>query len=158
MSTVVQNYEKEAKSSSFPRFAGWITRVPLVVATFLFTAIASKFLFDPVHSAAAQGILLTQGVGITVVRIGFGAFPLAFAIITLSCLVSKNRLATGLYVVLTVVSVALLVRIFGMIADNSVKESMRVLMPEIVLLLVSTVALRAELRRRRNELANAIAN
>src|SRR5262245_40581998 len=118
MSTLAHDYQKQAKPASLPRFAGWITRFPLVVATLLFTAIAAKFLFDPVHSAGAQGISFTQGVGITVARIGFGAFPLAFAIITLGCLVSKNRLLTGLYIVFTVVTVALLVRIFGMVADN----------------------------------------
>lgn len=149
MSTVAHNYQKEAKPASFARFAGWISRFPLVIATFLFTAIASKFLFDPVHSAAMQGVSLVSGLGITTARIGFGAFPLAFAVITLSCLVSRSRLLTGIYIVLTVFSVVLLVRVFGMIADNSVKENIHVLVPEIVLTLISGVALKVELRSRR---------
>jgi fucose permease len=157
MSTIAHNYQKEAKTAGFLRFAPWISRFPLVAATFIFTAIASKFLFDPVHTAAVQGISFASGVGITVARIGFGAFPLAFAIITLSCLVSKRRILTGIYIVLTVISVALLVRIFGMIADNSVKESMQVLVPEIVLLVISVVALNVEVRRRRHEPADGTA-
>ncbi|HZI55371.1 MAG TPA: hypothetical protein VFF39_01285 [Verrucomicrobiae bacterium] len=151
MGTLADNYHKEAKPAMFLRFAPWISRLPLVAATIIFTAISSKFLIDPVHTAAERGIIFASGVGITIGRIGFGAFPLAFAIITLSCLISKQRLLAGIYIVLTVVTIALLVRVAGMIADNSVKESMRVLIPEIVLMVISVVALSVELRRRHYE-------
>ena len=133
------------------RVAIWISRFPLIAATFIFTAISSKFLIDPVHSAAQRGILLSSNEGITVGRVGLGGFPLAFAIITLACLVSRRRILAGLYMLLTVVGIVLIVRIVGMVVDSSVRESVHLLIPEIVLLTLSLIALGVELRRRERE-------
>ena len=130
------------------RFAIWISRFPLIAATFIFTAISSKFLIDPVHSAAQRGILLSSNEGITVGRVGLGGFPLAFAIIILACLLSKRRILAGLYMLLTVVGIVLIVRVVGMVVDSSVKESVHLLIPEIVLLIISLIALGVELKRR----------
>jgi len=133
------------------RFAIWISRFPLIAATFIFTAISSKFLIDPVHSAAQRGILLSSNEGITVGRVGLGGFPLAFAIIILACLLSKRRILAGLYMLLTVVGIVLIVRVVGMVVDSSVKESVHLLIPEIVLLTLSLIALGVELKRRGRE-------
>jgi hypothetical protein len=54
--------------------------------------------------------------------------------------------------VLTIDAVALVVRTIGMVIDNSVKENIPVLAPEIALLIVSLIALNVELRRRRKEM------
>lgn len=148
MGTLAHNYPKQVKAASSSRIGIWVSRIPLVLATLIFTAISMRFIIAPVQSAAAQGIVFNSAVGITVARIGFGAFPLAFAIITLSCLISKPRLLAGIYIVLTVIGVALVVRVFGMLADNSVKESMKVLTPEVVMLILSLIALNVEKRRR----------
>jgi hypothetical protein len=67
-------------------------------------------------------------------------------------LVSRRRILAGIYMVLTIDIVALLVRIIGMVIDNSVKENIPVLVPETVLLIVSLIALNVELRRRRKEM------
>lgn len=149
MSTAVHNYSKPVGSTQSGRFGIWVSRLPLIAVTAIFMIISAKFLISPVQSAATRGISFNSGVGVTVARIGFGAFPLAFALITLSCLVSRRRLLAGLYIVLTLITVVLVVRVFGMIADNSVKESMPVLAPEIVLGFLSIVALNLEKRRRR---------
>lgn len=149
MSTAVHNYSKPVGSTKSGRFGIWVSRLPLIAITAIFTIISAKFLISPVQSAAAQGISFNSGVGVTVARIGFGAFPLAFALITLSCLISRRRLLAGIYIVLTLITVVLVVRVFGMIADNSVKESMPVLVPEIVLGVLSIIALNLEKRRRR---------
>jgi hypothetical protein len=133
------------------RFAIWISRFPLIVATIIFTAISAKFLIDPVHSAAARGILLSSNEGITGGRVGLGGFPLAFAIITLGCLVSRRRILAGLYMVLTVVGIVLIVRVVGMVVDSSARQSVHVLIPEIVLLALSLIALSVELRRQERE-------
>lgn len=158
MSTIAHDYSKPAKATSSPGFGIWISRLPLIAVTAIFTVIGLKFLISPVSSAAAQGISFTSNVGITVARIGFSAFPLAFAIITLSCLVSKQRLLTGLYIVVTVIAVALVVRVFGMIVDNSVKESMHVLAPEVVVGVLSVVGLNLEKNRRRLQTATAVSD
>lgn len=151
MGAIADSYRKEASAVKFLRFAPWISRFPLVAATLIFAAISSKFLIDPVQAAGARGIVFASGAGMTTVRIGFGAFPLAFAIITASCLIAKRRLLAGIYILLTVLAVAIFVRVGGMIADSSAKENMRLLVPEIVLLVISLVALNVELRRRRYE-------
>ena len=148
MGTLAHNYPKQTKTAFSSRIGVWVSRLPLVLATLIFTAISLRFLIAPVQSAAAQGISFNTAVGVTVARIGFGAFPLAFAIITLSCLISRQRLLTGIYIVLTVIGVALVVRVFGMLVDNSVKESMKVLTPEVVMLVLSLIALNLERRRR----------
>lgn len=151
MSTIAQNYSTSEKAKNSSRFATWITRFPLVAVMILFTLIGAKFGFTPVHSAGARGILFSSGEGITTGRVGLGAFPLAFAIITLTCLVSRKRVLIGLYNILILIGTLLAFRIFGMFADNSVKENMRVLAPEIVLLVLSFIALSVERRRRRSE-------
>lgn len=154
MASTVQNYPGESSPASFPRFAIWISRVPLVLATIIFTGISLKYLFDPVRTAGQNGISFTSGVGITMGRIGFGAFPLAFAVITLSCLISMRRTLTGLYVVLTVIGAVFAVRVVGMLVDNSVKGNVHLLVPEIVLLALSYIGISIELRRRRHEMAS----
>ena len=151
MGTTARNYSQESTASS-GGFTIWVSRFPLIAATAIFTAISTKFLFDPVHSAAARGIVFSSNGGITVGRVGFGGFPLAFALILLACLVSRRRILAGIYMVLTIDIVALLVRIIGMVIDNSVKENIPVLVPETLLLIVSLIALNVELRRRRKEM------
>jgi hypothetical protein len=150
MVTTARNYPGESASTS-RNFAIWVSRFPLIAATAIFTAISTRFLLDPVHSAAARGIVFSSNAGITVARVGFGAFPLAFAIILLTCLVSRRRILLGIYMVLTIDAVALAVRTIGMVIDNSVKENIPVLAPEIALLIVSVIALNVELRRRKKE-------
>lgn len=152
MATTAENYHGESKPAGLLRFAIWISRFPLVIATVIFTGISLKYLFDPVRTAAESGMAFNSGLAITTGRIGFGAFPLAFAVITLSCLISRRRVLAGLYVVLTVIGAVFAVRVVGMLIDNSVKGNVRLLMPEIVLLLLSSLGLSIELRRRRHEM------
>lgn len=151
MVTTARDYPGESASKS-GNFSIWVSRFPLMAATAIFAAISTKFLLDPVHSAAARGIVFSSNGGITVGRVGFGAFPLAFAIILLACLVSRRRILAGIYMVLTIDAVALVVRIIGMMIDNSVKENIPVLVPETVLLIVSLIALNVELLRRKKEM------
>jgi hypothetical protein len=150
MVTTARDYPGESASKS-GNFSIWVSRFPLMAAVAIFTAISTRFLLDPVHSAAARGIVFSSNGGITVGRVGFGAFPLAFAIILLACLVSRRRILAGIYMVLTIDAVALVVRVIGMVIDNSVKENIPVLAPEIVLLIVSLIALNVELLRRKKE-------
>ena len=131
------------------RAASILPRIPLVAATFVFGAIALRYLTDPIHAAAAAGIVFTSAGGITTARIGFAAFPLAFAILTASCLASRRRVLTGLYVVLTVVAVALAVRLLGIALDHSASQSARLIWPEVALLVFSGVGVRLELGHRR---------
>jgi hypothetical protein len=149
MVTTAHNYSNESRTASVPRFGIWISRLPLVIATIIFTGISSKFLLDPVGTAAQNGVSFNSGAGITLCRIGFGAFPLAFAIITFSCLIARRRVLAGIYIVSTVIGVVLVVRVVAMLVDNSVASNARLLAPEIVLLALSYIGANMELRRRR---------
>ena len=81
--------------NKFWQFSHWLGRLVLLAAASLFIMIGSKYLSNPIHMAANDGISLGSGMAITRLRIGFGAFPLGFAIIILFCLVSKARLLPG---------------------------------------------------------------
>jgi hypothetical protein len=126
------------------RFAPLLGRIPLVMATVIFTVISVRFIADPIHTAAAAGILFTRPAGITVGRIAFGAFPLGFAITTVLCLISPRRLSLGLAFVAIMLSVALVVRVVGIAADHTLAESLRVTVAELVLLTMSIVGIIAQ--------------
>jgi hypothetical protein len=140
--------------NKFWRFAPWLTRLILLAPTFIFALIASKYIVHPAQAAAAVGITLDKPLAATILRIGFGAFPLSCSIFTLSCLVSTRRILTGLGFVSIVVGVALIVRVFGMLVDGTVQESMGLVVNEAVMLLLFIAGVFIE-RGRRNKLKQA---
>ena len=150
MGTSIPNYSVATKSRDSSRIAAVLRRAPLVMMTVIFALISFKYLSDPVGAAATAGIGFTSPGGITIARVGFAAFPLSFAILALASLVSARWRLAGLYMVLTVASVVIGVRIFGILIDHST-ESARLLAPEAVLLALSVIAIRLELARRRGE-------
>jgi len=143
MSTSVQTYSVEAKPRSTSLVAALLRRAPLIMMTVIFTLISFRYLSDPVRASAAEGIIFTRPGGITIARIGFAAFPLAFAILAFASLISARRRLAGLYMVLTVVSVVIAVRLFGILIDHST-DSARLFIPEFVLLALSIIAIRLE--------------
>jgi hypothetical protein len=110
--------------------------------------IALRGLFNPVGSSAVHEITLGSAAGITVARVGFGGFPLAFAIMLLVCLVAERRLLTGLALLIVVAVVLTGARLLGLVLDGPAPFTMRVLKPEFVLVLASTAAFFLERRRR----------
>lgn len=133
----------------------WLTRLILLPPTFIFTMIASKYITHPVEMAATVGISFNAPLGITILRIGFGAFPLGCALFTLSCLVSTRRVLTGLGFVANMIGVALVARVFGMLADGTVRESMQLVIAEVVLLAITFAGILMELSRRRSQVKHA---
>lgn len=148
MSSSSRTYSTETKVNGLSRVASIFPRVPLAIVTLLFTVISSRYLFNPVRTATAAGISFISPGGITTARIGFAAFPLAFAILAFACLISPRRVLAGLYLVFTVVGVVTVVRIIGVLLDHSASQSARLLIPEIILLTLSIIAIRLELKRR----------
>jgi hypothetical protein len=126
----------------------------LVPPTLIFALIASRYLFDPVHTGATIGLGFNSPLAITITRVGFGAFPLACSIFTLSCLVSTRRNLIGLGFVGLIMAVALVVRVFGMLTDGTVQESMGLVRAEAIMLVVFIVGVFIE-RGRRNQLKHA---
>ena len=149
MSTTAQRFSADTTPSLLSRIDPILRRAPLVMMTAIFTLISVRYLIRPVEEAAAVGISFTSPNGITIARVGFAGFPLAFAILAFTCLISTRRLLRGLYMVCTLVSVVIAVRIFGILLDHST-QSAHLLIPEAVLLILSMIAIRLEESRRRN--------
>jgi hypothetical protein len=155
MSTVLVRTSTENNATGILRLVPFLRRAPLVMVTIIFTMVSVRYLLNPVRAAAAVGISFTSSGGVTVARVGFAAFPLSFAILAFTCVISSRRLLAGLYMVLTVVAVVTAVRILGIALDHSAHENARLLAPEAILLTLSVIAIRLESRRRSGQV-NAV--
>jgi hypothetical protein len=131
------------------RHSVWFGRGVLGLASLLFTAIAVRALVDPVGASAAHEIVLGSPAGVTVIRVGFGAFPLAFAIVFAACIVSERRLFLGLAVLCIAAVVVTGARLLGLALDGPAEFTLRVLKPEVALVVASAAALLLERRRLR---------
>jgi hypothetical protein len=136
----------------FWKLAPWITRLILALPTALFAAIGIRYLTN-VTAVGERGIAFTSGMGMTVGRVGFGAFPLACSLFLLGCLFFERRLLTGLAFVATLDSVVLAVRIISMFADYSIRENKGLVEAEVFLLVLSAAGLLFEFGRRRRAAA-----
>jgi hypothetical protein len=103
--------------------------------------IGARYIANPVGVSAGMGVSLNSSLAITTTRVGFGAFPLSFAIFSFLCLLSPRRLRTGVSLVATVIATAIVVRLIGLLADGAVAESIRLFIPEGVILLLSAAGL-----------------
>lgn len=150
MSATINSYSLPEKSGNSSLLGGVLLRAPLVMMTIIFTLISVRYLAHPVSSAAEAGISFTAPGGITIARVGFAAFPLALAILAFTSLISARWRLAGLYMVLTVDSVVMAVRVLGFWLDHSM-ASARLLAPETVLLMLSLLAIRLESARLQRE-------
>jgi hypothetical protein len=132
----------------FSRGVIWFDRLLLTAATFIMTMIAMRNLRDPIGATLPMGIVLTSPNAITVVRVGFGGFPLGFAIALLGCLIATRRLLTGVSLIAAVIGAATVARIQGLLVDGVTPYNLALLRPEVLLLTLSLVAIILEGRRR----------
>lgn len=119
----------------------WLSRAVLAFATLIFFLIGSKYILDPAAAAAASGMSLPTPLGLTNMRAGVGGFSIGCALITAVCLASRERLRLGLWFVLGMVAPILIVRLYGVVTDNTLEASRRILIAETLLLSLSAVAL-----------------
>lgn len=91
----------------------WFERLVLAAGTLIMTMIALRTLRDPIGMTLPLGIALNAPTAITVVRVGFGGFPLGFAIALFSCLISTRRLLIGVSLVAAVMAATMVARIQG---------------------------------------------
>ena len=126
------------------RIVPWISRAVLLAAITVLSLISRKFIGHPVDAAAASDMTLGSPLAITNMRASFGAFPLGCALFVLVCLVTSSLRKTGLIFVALIVGTALLVRVFGVVADGTFAESLRVLIAETVLLGLALAAYAGE--------------
>ena len=133
------------------RFAPWISRIVLVGATLVFLRIGFRYIADPVHAAAETGVSLGSALAATTTRVGSGAFPLGFAVFIFICLLSTSRLLVGVSLVATVITTAIIVRIFGVIADGPTPQSTKLFIPEAVMLILAVAGMILERARRQDQ-------
>jgi hypothetical protein len=78
--------------------------------------------------------------------VALGAFPLAFAVVLLICVLSRSRAILGLRTELILLGIVIGVRLLGMASTHST-ETAKLLIPESVLVALTFLALHVEHRR-----------
>jgi hypothetical protein len=130
-----------------PTFALWFGRLTILAVTVLFTMIGLKYVFDPVQAAAGSGLSLASPVGYTTARAGIGGFPLSIAAILAFCLLSRRRHLMALALIAAVTSVILVLRLYSAAHDGTFAESLHIIVPETVVVVISVLAIWLEQRR-----------
>jgi hypothetical protein len=135
--------------NAFSRGVIWFNRIVLTAATFVMLMIAIRSLRDPIGSTLPLDIILGSPVAVTVIRVGFGGFPLGLAIALFGCLLSTRRQLIGLSLIAAVVGAATVVRVQGLLLDGVTAYNLALLRPEIAMVTLSTAGIALEFRRRR---------
>ena len=150
MSAIASARPQPIDQTNSSRAAALFTRLPIVALTAILLMIALRYLINPQHAGAAAGISFTSPAGMTVARIGFAAFPLAFAAVFLTSLFSRRYLLPGLQMELILLAIVIAVRLLGMSLAHST-ETAKLLVPEMVLAVLCMFAIRVESERRKRE-------
>jgi len=128
----------------------WFGRLVIGATTFIMVAIAIRQL----GAARAMDIVLRSPSAVTIARVGLGGFPLGFAIALASGLTSSRRLLIGLWLVAAVVGGATVARVQGLVLDGATPYNLRLLGPEVTLMVLSFTAITLERRRSRRSLTS----
>jgi hypothetical protein len=124
----------------------WFGRFVLGVATLLMIRIGVEYLADPVGAVAPRGITLGSAEAITMMRVSGGVF-LAMAIAFVVCLLSEGRLLSGLGLLAIFSWTLTAVRLVGLALDGPAPFTLKVLKPEVALVVLSTTAFLIQRRR-----------
>ena len=141
--------------TGYSRGVIWFNRLVLIGASVVMSMIALRNLRDPIGANLPLDITLDSPTAVTIVRVGFGGFPLGFAAALFGCLISTRRLLTGLFFILAIVGAATVARVQGLVLDGATPYNVGLLRPEIAMLTLSLVGIVLELRRRRGERVSA---
>jgi hypothetical protein len=114
----------------------------------LLLRIALDHIADPAGAAAANQISLGSPAALTIMRVSGSVF-LAVALALAACLVSAHRLLDGLALLTIFATTITAVRLLGLALDGPAPFTLKVLRPEIALVLLSSTALFVERRRRK---------
>jgi uncharacterized protein DUF4345 len=138
---------RSIEMSTSQRRSVWFARAVLTAATLLLTRISAEYIINPVAAVAPHQITLGSPEAITMMRVSGGMF-LGIAITLLVCLTSSRRLLAGLGFLAVVATVILATRLVGLAVDGSAPFTLEVLKPEVVLVVLSSLAFFLERRRR----------
>jgi hypothetical protein len=132
--------------TSFRKAAPWLSRVIILLSLGIFVMIAIQPFFHPAANALSQGIAFTSPAGATFFRVSFAGFPIGCAAFLVYCLVSSRRSLTGLIFSTLILGILLAVRIYGMEVDSTVEQSLPLVKPEIVLVVLTLLGIVIETR------------
>jgi hypothetical protein len=127
----------------------WLNRIVIMAVSVLFLTLGIKNLFHPLINAMKSDIILNSSTALSVARVSMGAFPLALAIVLLTSLFSKPQIFRGILTVFIFIVVTTIARIASLQIDGHSEFGLKVLIPEIIITILSTVGLYLELRRRK---------
>jgi uncharacterized protein DUF4345 len=133
-------------TDSTPRRSIWFGRFVLAAATLLMIRIGVEYLTDPVGAVAPRGITLASAEAVTMMRVSGGVF-LAMAIAFAVSLASARRLLAGLGLLAIFAWTLTVVRLIGLAVDGPAPFTLKVLKPEVALVVLSSAAF-VLLRRR----------
>jgi hypothetical protein len=134
--------------SALLRHSIWVSRIVLGAASLLLLQIGMRYVTDPIGASAPHGMSLGSPEAITILRVTGGVF-LGIALALVGCLASERRLLVGLGFLATIAATILAIRLVGLAIDGPAPFTLKVLKPEAVLVLLSTVAFLLERGRRR---------
>jgi cytochrome b561 len=137
------------QAAGFWDYAPWLNRVILALPSALFVVIGMKYLTTPDQVASGSGMLLRSPAAVTDLRVE-GALFFALAALTLASLLDTRRILAGLGLIATVVGFVTAGRILGYFVDGPAAETSFKLVPEVVLLTLSSAGILIELGRRRH--------
>lgn len=126
----------------------WAGRVVLGLAGLLLLRVGLGLIADPVHAVTEQGIALPSASAVTSMRAVGGAF-LAVGLLLLGSLFAVGWIRSGLVLLLTFAGAITAGRLLGLALDGPAPFTLKVLKPEIGLVLFSGLALVASFRRSR---------
>jgi hypothetical protein len=131
------------------RAAPWISKIIILLSAGIFCMISIYPLTHPAADAASQGIAFTSPAGATFFRVSFAGFPLGCAVFLVYCLLSNRRALTGLIFSALMLGALLAVRIYGMLVDSTVQQSLPLVIPEVVLVGVTLLGIAIEIGYRK---------
>jgi hypothetical protein len=155
MQSVGHQHSDGTAKSGLERLALWSARLALAASGIVLLLVASKFIGDPVGAAAVSHTSLGSPVAATNMRASFGAFPLGVALVAFVSLAARRRHLAGLAVMATVLGTVLAVRIFGILIDGTLRESLTVLGAETILFLLCILAIAAAVASERSALSQS---
>ena len=118
----------------------WYGRIVLVLASLLLLRVGGGLMVDPVGGVAAQGISLPTKAAVTSMRAVGGGF-VGVALALLLSLRSARTLVSGLSILLMFVGGLTAGRLLGLGMDGAAPFTLRVLAPELALVMLSGSAL-----------------
>jgi hypothetical protein len=124
----------------------WLNRIVLGIAVALFSSIGVRYIGDPVGAEAPHHITLGSPEALTNTRVSGGVF-LALALLLLAAALSRTRHVWGLWLLATVSAVLTAVRVAGLLIDGPAPFMLFVLKPEVIITLLSGLALVLERQR-----------